>query len=434
MPDLPLYLFLLILFLLFAAFFSGTETAFTALQRYKLEHMLDSNVKGADKVAKIKSNPENFLSTVLLGNNLVNTAASALATAICVYYWGDVGVVISTVLVTTILLIFCDVAPKSLGSRFSDRFVLILARPIEIVSFIFRPLVIALSWISSGVVRLFGGGSVPPSLVTEDEIRSMIRSGFEEGALEQPEAELLHNVFEFGDRPVRDVITPRSEVVAVEKGSTLADFLRVYSSNPLSRFPVYESNLDNIIGILSIKDILMALAESGITTESPIDTLIRPAYFAPETKLIGELFQEMKEKNYRLCVVIDEYGGTAGIVSLSRLMEEIVGRVGDELATAERDYETINDYTYRLDGTMRIEDANEELELGLPEGDYDTVAGFILQRLGNFPRPGQQLRFNNLKIVVTKTRGFKIEEVLVIKEKPQGKKEKPEEKVVSPQS
>lgn len=417
MPDLPLYLFLLILFLLFSAFFSGTETAFTALQRYKLENMLDNKVKGADKVAKIKSNPENFLSTVLLGNNLVNTAASALATAICVYYWGDVGVVISTILVTVVLLIFGEITPKSLGSRFSDRFVLILARPIEIVSFIFRPLVIALSWISSRFVRLFGGGSVPSSLVTEEEIRSMIRSGFEDGALEQPEAELLHNVFEFGDRPVREVITPRSEVIAIEKGSTLADFLRLYSSSPRSRFPVYEDNLDNIVGLISVKDVLKALADGGITTESPIDSLIRPAYFVPETKPISKVFHEMKEKNYRLCVVIDEYGGTAGIVTLSRLLEEIVGPVGDEMAKAERDYETINDYTYRLDGTMRIEDANEELELDLPEGDYDTVAGFILQRLGKFPRPGQQLRHNNLKIVVTKTRGFKIEEVIITKEK-----------------
>jgi putative hemolysin len=412
-----LYLFLLILFLLFSAFFSGTETAFTALQRYKLENMLDNKVKGADKVAKIKSNPENFLSTVLLGNNLVNTAASALATAICVYYWGDVGVVISTILVTVVLLIFGEITPKSLGSRFSDRFVLILARPIEIVSFIFRPLVIALSWISSRFVRLFGGGSVPSSLVTEEEIRSMIRSGFEDGALERPEAELLHNVFEFGDRPVREVITPRSEVIAIEKGSTLADFLRLYSSSPRSRFPVYEDNLDNIVGLISVKDVLKALADGGITTESPIDSLIRPAYFVPETKPISKVFHEMKEKNYRLCVVIDEYGGTAGIVTLSRLLEEIVGPVGDEMAKAERDYETINDYTYRLDGTMRIEDANEELELDLPEGDYDTVAGFILQRLGKFPRPGQQLRHNNLKIVVTKTRGFKIEEVIITKEK-----------------
>jgi putative hemolysin len=412
-----LYLFLLILFLLFSAFFSGTETAFTALQRYKLENMLDNKVKGADKVAKIKSNPENFLSTVLLGNNLVNTAASALATAICVYYWGDVGVVISTILVTVVLLIFGEITPKSLGSRFSDRFVLILARPIEIVSFIFRPLVIALSWISSRFVRLFGGGSVPSSLVTEEEIRSMIRSGFEDGALEQPEAELLHNVFEFGDRPVREVITPRSEVIAIEKGSTLADFLRLYSSSPRSRFPVYEDNLDNIVGLISVKDVLKALADGGITPESSIDSLIRPAYFVPETKPISEVFHEMKEKNYRLCVVIDEYGGTAGIVTLSRLLEEIVGPVGDEMAKAERDYETINDYTYRLDGTMRIEDANEELELDLPEGDYDTVAGFILQRLGKFPRPGQQLRHNNLKIVVTKTRGFKIEEVIITKEK-----------------
>ena len=235
--------------------------------------------------------------------------------------------------------------------------------------------------------------------------------------MEKAEAEMLHAVFEFGDRPVYEVMIPRPEVVSIEQGSTVADFLTLYAQSPLSRFPVYQENMDNVVGILSIKDVLMGLANSTIDKTSTIDSLIRPAYFTPENKPINELFAEMRDKNYRMAVVIDEYGGTAGVVSLSRLVEEIVGEVGDELAKVEKDYEAINDYTFQIDGSMRIEEANEEMELELPEGDYETVAGFILNLLGHIPKRGEQLRYRGLKIVITKMRGLKIEEVLLTKEK-----------------
>jgi len=227
---------------------------------------------------------------------------------------------------------------------------------------------------------------------------------------------MLHKVFDFGDRPVREVLIPRTEVVWVEKGAKLLDFLSIYAESPLSRFPVYEDNMDNVAGILSVKDVLMAQAKGSIDNESPIDDLIRPAYFTPETKRISELFTEMRDKNYRMAVVVDEFGGTAGIVSLSRLVEEIVGPVGDELAEAEKEYEAINEYTFQIDGGMRIEEVNEEMGLELPEGDYETVAGFVLHLLGHIPRQGEQLRYKGLKLVITKMRGLKIEEILLTKE------------------
>ena len=175
--------------------------------------------------------------------------------------------------------------------------------------------------------------------------------------------------------------------------------------------------MENVVGILSIKDVLMALAKGSITKEAPIDELIRPAYFTPETKRISELFTEMRDANYRMAIVVDEYGGTAGIVSLSRLMEEIVGPVGDELVEAEKEYESINEYTFQIDGSMRIEEANEELGLELPEGDYETVAGFVLHLMGSIPKQGKQLKYKSLKIVITKMKGHKIEEILLTKEK-----------------
>jgi CBS domain containing-hemolysin-like protein len=175
--------------------------------------------------------------------------------------------------------------------------------------------------------------------------------------------------------------------------------------------------MDNVVGILSVKDVLMAQAKGTIDNESPIDDLIRPAYFTPETKRISELFTEKRDKNYRMAVVVDEFGGTAGIVSLSRLVEEIVGPVGDELTEAEKEYEAINEYTFQIDGGMRIEEVNEEMGVELPEGDYETVAGFVLHLLGHIPRQGEQLRYKGLKLVIIKMRGLKIEEILLTKEK-----------------
>jgi len=411
-----LYLVFLFICLLLSAFFSSSETAFVSLQRIRLEHMVNTKVRGAGRVARMIERPEKLLSTILLGNNFVNVAAAALATVLAISIWGEQGIIIATIGVTILLLIFGETTPKTIATQHAERLSLIFARPIEALSWLLTPFVIALSWIASGFSKLVGGTPVPRSLASEEEIRTMISLGHKEGTVEEDEAEMLHKVFDFGNRPVREAIVPRTEVVWVEKGIKLADFLNIYAQSPLSRFPVYEDNMDNVVGILSVKDVLMAVAKGAINNESTIDDLIRPAYFTPETKRISELFAEMRDKNYRMAVVVDEYGGTAGVVSLSRLVEEIVGPVGDEFAEAEKEYETINEYTFQIDGGMRIEEANEELGLELPEGEYETVAGFVLDLLGDIPKPGQKLKYKDLKLVITEMRGVKIEKILLTKE------------------
>jgi len=417
MSNIELYLILFVICLLLSAFFSGSETAFISMQRIRLEHLVKNNVRGARRVARMIERPEKLLSTILLGNNFVNVAAAALGTMVAVSLWGEKGVLIATIAVTILLLIFAETTPKTIATRHAERLSLILARPIEWLSWLLTPFVIALSWIASGFTKLVGGKPVRRSLASPEEIRTMISVGHKEGTVEEAEAEMLHKVFEFGDRPVREVMVPRLEVVSIEQGSKIADFLAIYAESPLSRFPVYQENMDNVVGILSVKDVLMAQAKGSITDESTIDDLVRPAYFAPETKHINELFAEMRDENYRMCVVVDEFGGTAGVVSLSRLVEEIVGPVGDELAEVEKEYEVINEYTFQIDGSMRIEEANEEMELELPEGDYETVAGFVLHLLGRIPKPNEQLRYKGLKLVITEMRGLKIEKILLTKEK-----------------
>ena len=413
-----LYIVLLIICLLLSAFFSSSETAFISLQKVRIQQLINNKVRGAKQVARVLERPENLLSTVLLGNTLVNAGAAALATALAVSYWGEgQGILIATVGTTVILLIFCETTPKTIATQHAERLALLYSQPIQAISWLFTPFVIVLSWIASSFTKMFGGISSPTSLIREEEIRTMISVGHKEGTVEEEEAEMLHKVFEFGNRPVREIMVPRTEVVWVTKGTKLADFLKLYAENPLSRFPVYEENIDNVVGILAVKDIVMTQAKQTFNEGATIDDMIRPAYFAPETKRVSELFAEMRDQNFRMTVVVDEFGGTAGIVSLSGLMEEIVGPVGDELAEIDKEYETINEYTFQIDGGMRVDRANEEMELKIPTGDYETVAGFVLYLLGRIPKKGEQLKYKGLKLVITKMRGMKIEEILLTKER-----------------
>jgi len=412
-----LYVVLLVVCLLLSAFFSSSEIAFFFLQRVKAEHLTSIGVRGADRVLRLIGRPERLLSIILLGNNLVNTGAVAVATALALRYMPEEqGVLVATIGLTVILLVFCESIPKTLATQHAERLSLLFARPIEVLLWVLFPFVVALSWIASSLSRLVGGTPVPRSLASEEDIRHMIVVGHREGTVEESEARLLHKVFDFGDRRVREVMVPRPEVVAIEKGSTVADFRALFAQFPRSRFPVFRESMDEVVGILAIKDVLMAQARGAINEQSPIDELLRPAYFTPETKLISELFSEMRERTYRMAVVVDEFGGTSGIVMLSGLVEEIVGEVGDELAAVEKDYEEIDSHTFEIDGGMRIEEANQEMGLGLPEGEYETVAGFVLNLLRRIPRPNEQVRYHDMTLVVSEMRGVKIERIVLTRE------------------
>jgi putative hemolysin len=417
--------------LLLAALFCSAETAFISIQKIRLQHLIRIGKPGAQTVARILEHPEKFLATVLLGINFFETAVATVGTLIALTIWSrneNLATALATLAITILTLIIAELIPKSLAARFGERLALVYARPVQIATLIFYPFVFILNIIGIRFTRMAGGetNDPRPTLSTE-EFRTAIEVGEQEGVVEEDAAEMLHNVFEFGNRPVQEVMIPRPDVAAIERGTTLAGFLEQYATKPLSRYPVYEGNMDYVIGILSIKDVLMAQAKGTINKDSLIDSLIRPAYFTPETKPISQLFIEMKDSNYRMAVIVDEFGGTAGVVSLTQLVEEVVGPVGDELAHGVKDFEIINEYTFQIEGGMKIEEANEEMKLGLPDGDYETIAGFILQRLGRIPEQGESLKYHGLKLVITRMRGPKIEEILVTKEKEKVVKE-PEEK------
>lgn len=410
-----LYLVLLLICLVASAFFSSAETAFISLPRTRVKHMVNTGVRGAERVERMMGQSERLLATVLLCNNFVNVAAASLGTAVAVSIWaGDIGVLIATITVTILLLVFAEVSPKTLAMRHPEGMALLYVYPLEVVARIVYPLAAALGWIGSALAG--GRARVPKALVSEEEIRSMISVGREEGTVEAAEADMLHKVFDFGDRSVREVMTPRPEVVWIDDGTSLEDFLATYAEFPHTRFPIYRDSIDTVVGILSIKDVLMAQARGNLEEGSTIDGLVRPVDFVPETKRIAQLFGEMRSHGYNMVVVVDEFGVTSGIVTMEQLAGEIVGELGDELMGEAKDFTFIDEQTVQVDGSMRVEDANEELGLGLPEGDYDTIGGFILSLLGYIPKEGEQLRYSGLKLVITEMRGLKIEKVLLTKE------------------
>jgi putative hemolysin len=406
-----------LVFLALSAFFSSAEAAFISLPKLRIRYLLESGVKRAERLAKLAEKPERFLAIVLLGNNLVNIAAATIGTIIAVSIFGfPWGPVIATAGVTVLVLVFGEVIPKTFGVHHSQRLSIVYAEPLRIMELCFYPLILALERIGLSLTRIVTVSEEDKKLISEGEIRSAINVGESEGVVEEEEAKILQQVLEFTDRPVSKIMVPRTEIAWVEQGTKISDFLNLYTQEHYSRFPVYKDNTDNVIGLLNAKDVLLKLTDGPQSRNTFIDDLVRPAYFVPEGKHMGELLAEMRDGGHHAAIVVDEFGGIAGMVTLGQLTEEIVGDIHDELTDQERDFIVTGESTFQLDGGFRIEEANEELKLSLPVGDYETVAGFILGHLGRIPKQGEHFKYQNLKFVVTEMRGMKIEKVMVTKE------------------
>ena len=407
---------LLVLFLATSAFFSGSETAFLALQRVRLMHLVRSGVPRAMHVFRLAENPERFLSTVLLGNNLVNTAAAAIGTAIVISLLGNdsFAIIIATLGVTLLLLIFGEILPKTFAARHAEKFAFTVSIPLRSVEMIFFPIVAALRILASLFTKLTGA-KARTSLVTEQEIRSLISIGKEAGAVETSEAEMLEKIFHFGDDPVSEIMTPRPEIVSIEQHTTLRQFLGIYAEHYHTRFPVFLDTVDNVIGILSVKDVLKAQGDENLQMEDDVTNLLRPAHFVPETKTVGSLFSELQAQGQSMAMIVDEFGGIAGLATLKQLLSVIVGPVGEEGQPLETPYASVDENTFILDAGMAISQLNSQLGLELPLGEYQTLAGFLLERLGHVPEVGEHLNFNSLRFTVQRMEGVKIEEVEVLR-------------------
>jgi len=396
-----------------SAFFSASETAFIALPRARLLHLVSIGQPGANRVNQMLQRPEKFLATVLWGNNLVNTAVAALGTALAVSVIGrnDYQAVLSATLgVTLVLLIFGEALPKTFAWRRSETVAFAVCRPLAMVGFALAPAVRVLQALTSAANRSLGVTEGFPQM-GEEEIRTLIAAGAQSGTVEAQEAALLEKVFRFGDRQVQEIMTPRPEIVWVERGATLEQFLPIYLEHRHTRFPVYEGTTENVVGVLAIKDVLLAVGEQHLPAQACITNNLRPAYFVPETKAVSSTFSEMQHNGYGVVLTVDEFGGIAGLATLNQMLEVIVGQVGEEGAVLEEPFVPLGEHTYRVDAAVGILEINDELELGLPEGDYQTVAGFILDRLGRIPDEGDVLEYRNLRLTVKAMDGVRIDEV-----------------------
>lgn len=403
---------ILLVLLLLSAFFSSSEAAFLSLQKTRIAHLVHLGVAGAERVSKMIDEPDRLLSTILLGNNLVNVGFAAVITVITIALIGDsnrgLGVMLATTVATAVLLVFGEVIPKTIAVRHAEKISLVYARPIALVEKLLFPLVLLLRIVGS----LFEQRKTKSQqLVTEAELRSLIDIGEAEGSLETEEAAMLEGVFRFGDRKVREVMTPRTEMAFVQRGDTLGEFLKTYAQNTHTRFPVYKDSTDNIVGVLSAKDILSAMASRNLNLDDSVTDVIRDAYFIPETKRIAELFDQLRESGNQMAIAIDEYGGIAGLVTLKSLLEEVVGRVGEEGEVPEEEYEEIGENRFQIDGGMSIGEVKEEIGIELPDGDYETISGFVLEVLGHIPVLGEQFEYGSWKVEVTDVEGVKIKEV-----------------------
>ena len=393
-----------------SAFFSASETALTSLNKIKLRNMVEENVKNADKIQKLIDDPNRLLSSILIGNNLVNNAAASLTTMIAVSLLGEQsGVGAATMIITIIILIFGEITPKTLASQNAEKVSIGVAKIISGVVIISTPVVKVMNLITNGLIRILGGdtsGKTPT--ITEAELKTMVNVSHEEGVLEVDERRMINNVFDFGDSKAKDVMTPRTDMICVEDNITYDEIVSIFKEERFSRLPVYHESVDNIVGILYVKDIIFIDVEHFKTTDH-----MREPFFTYESKPISELFSEMRNNRIPAAIALDEYGGTSGLVTLEDMVEEIVGDIADEYDEQEKEIEVIKEDEFVVDGSTRLEDVNEMIGLHLESEDFDTIGGYVIGILGSLPDGGEEVEENGIKIVVEEVDKNRIEKLRI---------------------
>lgn len=394
---------ILILLILSSSFFSASETSLMSLSKIRIRHMAEEGIKGAERVKKLIENPSNLLAAILVGNNIVNIAASSLATTLAldvsnIYkISSSTGVALSTVIMTIIVLIFGEIIPKTLASQNCEKISLVVAKPIGFIGTLLKPLIVLSTYISNFFIRFFGGKvDKNKPFITEDELKIIVDVSEEEGILEVEEKEMIHNVFSFGELYIKDVMVQRVDIVALEVSSSIEEVLITIKESGFSRIPIYEETIDNIVGILNAKDLLF-LKEKN---EFNLENYCRNVIYTYEFKKVADLFKEMNKLRQHMVVVLDEYGGTVGLVTIEDLIEEIVGDITDEYDEFETEIYVVKEDEYIVDGSVRIEDINELLGISIESEEFDSIGGFIIGVLGRFPNVKEEIEFGNYKFVI----------------------------------
>lgn len=403
---------MLIILLLLSAFFSMSETALMALSKIRIRHMVEEEVKGSKILQRLVDDPGRLLGAILIGNNIANIGASSLATTIAVKSFGEGSVGFVTIIMTVLVLIFGEITPKSMAKQNSEKVALAVVKPIAFLVKIFKPLVFIFTSISNFLIKLLGGdpNSTEP-FITEEELKTMVGVSEEEGLLDGAEKEMIFNVFEFADAQVKDVMVQRVDVTALDINSTYEEVIEILKREQFSRIPVYNENIDNIIGILNVKDLVIGLKPNK---KFNISDYIRETYYTFEYKKIINLFNEMKKTRNHMAIVLDEYGGTVGIVTIEDLVEEIVGEIEDEYDEGKsHDIEVIKEDEYVVEGSARLENISDLIGVIMESEEFDSIGGLIIEELGRFPEIKEEVFYNNIKFVVEEIDKNRIKKVRI---------------------
>ncbi len=418
------YLLTIGVLILLSAFFSASETAFISFGKHHFQKIAEKNDKRARKLAFWFENPNRILVTALVGNNIVNITASVLAATLSYNYFHRIPTALVTGVMTFLILIFGEIIPKSLAKKHSETVAYFFSVPIRIFCLILTPVVKVLLAIARFLVRLFGGTmeSIIPVL-TEEDLKAMIIAGEEEGIIEEEERNMIDSIFELGDKMVKEIMTPRMKMTTVDEDAMLNDVIDTIAKEGFSRMPVFKENIDRITGIIYIKDIIAHGLNGRERAETAkVKDFMREPYFVPESKKVGDLIRELQERKMQMAIVVDEYGGTAGLITMEDLVEEIVGEISDEYKRDTKEMHVMPDGCFMISGSMEIEKANEEIGLEIPQGEFETVAGFVLDRFGKFPQKGESFVYGNHQFTIQEADSKKVRLVKIRKlERREGK-------------
>lgn len=400
------------------AILSSSESSFIAVNKFKIRHLLEKGDPRAKAVQKIREEHDRLFSAVILSGNLFTVLATSVGTAMAISYLGeDIGVIAATGLMTYLTVVFGELTPKTFAVTHAEKVSLFLARPVEFYIKLISPLIWIFRSSANLILSVFGVKEKPHyPFITEEEIRTMIKIGEEVGAIEEEEKLMLHRVFEFGDTEVSEVMVPRTEIIPILEDSTVEDAMKLVSEKGYSRYPVIKENIDNVTGILYTKDILIKMAAETVAG-LPVSGFMREAYYVPENKMVSELLDEMQRKNFQIAIVMDEYGGTAGLITLEDIIEEIVGGLQDEFEAieAEKDIEVIDERTFVVSGQTGLDEINELIGAGLRSEDFNTIGGFVFGLFGRLPRVGEQVRFHTLRFLILEMEDRKIAKIKITK-------------------
>ena len=403
---------ILVLCVCAVAFFSSSEAALIAVNRIRLKNLVEKGNKNALAAEKVVSNHDKLFATILATENMFIIFASSLAGVLAVNFFGSNGLAISTIAMTIFIVIFGEITPKTFAAQNALKMSLIVARPISVIIKILSPIVSILAVISKSIIKIFGGNPASnPYILTEEEIRMVINDGAKEGVLDDAEKQMIEGIFDFSKTSAGEIMVPRVDISTVPYTAVIADAIEIINKTGHSRLPVRKDSADDILGVIYAKDILKRYQDdlkSVVVTD-----IMRPCHFAPESQSIVTLLADLRAKKSSVAIIVDEFGGTAGLISIETLLEEIVGDIDDEFDTPKTDYEKINENEYIVNAKMTIYDLSELLEIEIPEGDYQTVGGFVISLIENIPSKGDTVEYNGYEFIVTGTEAHKLSKIRI---------------------